>query len=465
VTDRILSFLLAAFLSAGAWANPCATGGRPFPAGDGSGMGGTGHGDGSGSGGTGQQARTDGDGSGTGGTGVVGVITGFGSICVNALEIHYDAKTPVSVNGQSGRAAQLAVGQVVAVRAEGEGANLQARHIQIRHTLVGRVEAVNQAGQFRIWGQWVSPPQMSHVEQGERVKVSGQRVDSTHVVASRIDPAQTGEPDVLSGEVGWSQTGETQVSGVRIRLPEGADRPKPGQEIRASGRPEAGGFRAERIEPDGLRGFMDKMEHLNVKDRIQLFGKPGKLRIGGLEFALDANTRMKGGSAKELLPGRLVQVEARQKNGRAVIERIEFRADGAERNHEKADQGTTKARHGADQDAHDTRLPEKNAQREGQDDHSERSREAVAQGGADRVEGRNEAAEKMERDEKTGRVEKSENVEKPEKIEKPGREEKVEKLERAEKPEKVEKVEKPEKPEKIEKPEKPEKVERPEQPD
>jgi hypothetical protein len=28
------------------------------------------------------------------------VITGFASICVNGVEVHYDANTPVSINGQ-----------------------------------------------------------------------------------------------------------------------------------------------------------------------------------------------------------------------------------------------------------------------------------------------------------------------------------------------------------------------------
>jgi uncharacterized membrane protein HdeD (DUF308 family) len=79
-------------------ANPCATGGAPMMR-DGSGAGGTGlrpeAGDGTGQGGTGVSPgkQSGGDGSGSGGTGytveVDGVITGFASICVNGLELHY----------------------------------------------------------------------------------------------------------------------------------------------------------------------------------------------------------------------------------------------------------------------------------------------------------------------------------------------------------------------------------------
>ena len=484
---RLFSLLLLAILSTGALANPCATGGRPFPVGDGSGtggtglksdqsdgsgVGGTGHRDGSGSGGTGQQAHdgrgTGGtgqqarDSSGTGGTGVVGVITGFGSICVNELEIHYDAKTPVSVNGQSGRAEQLAVGQMVAVRAVGKGADLHARHIQVRHALVGRVEAVNQDGRLKVWGQWVSPPRMARVQPGERIKVSGYRVDAKHVVASRIDPAQAGEPDLLTGEVEWSEVGEAQVSGVRISLPDGANRPQPGQEIRASGRAEVGGLRAERIEADGLRGFMDKLDRLNVKDRLGPSGQPGKLRVGGVEFSLDANTRVKGASVRELQPGRLVQIEARQKEGRVVIERIEIRDEGGARDHEASTGDTAKAKRNSAREAGATPSAQETEDREERE--AVRKSEADGHAASDRTDSHEKAAEKREREEKAekpenDKAEKSEKAEKPEKLE---RAEKAEKQERSEKPEKVEK---PEKPEKVEKPEKPEKIERPEKPE
>ena len=496
---RLFTFLMLAALSVGAWANPCATGGRPFPVGegtgtggtglqadqgDGSGMGGTGHRDGSGTGGTGQQVRGDGDGSGTGGTGVVGIITGFGSICVNELEIHYDAKTPVLVNGQSSRADQLAVGQMVAVHADGKGDNLHAKHIQVRHTLVGRVEAVNKEGQLKVWGQWVSPPRLSNVQTGQRIKVSGYRADSKHVVASRIDPALAGEPDVLTGEVEWFEADAAQVSGVRISLPAGGERLKPGQEIRVSGRPDAAGFKAERVEIDGLRGFIDKLDRINVKDKIRPAGQPGKLKVGGLEFSLDAKTLVKGGSAKELRPGRLVKVEARLQNGRAVIERIEIRDEAGARNREKSDGAAILNRQGAGNHGKQDsgRSSERGDRSTDVADHADSNQRDTRERTVE-VE-RAEKPEKIESPEKPEKVEKTEieriekpekiEIEKPEKIERVEKPEKVEiekpeKIERIEKPEKVE-IEKPEKIERIEKPEKveiekPEKIERPERPE
>src|SRR6185369_3233583 len=57
---------------------------------------------------------------GIGGTGIVGVITGFASICVNGVEVHYGADTPVLADGRQAQAGDLAVGQVVAVSASGK---------------------------------------------------------------------------------------------------------------------------------------------------------------------------------------------------------------------------------------------------------------------------------------------------------------------------------------------------------
>src|SRR5690349_21550179 len=39
------------------------------------------------------------DNGGIGGTGIVGTITGFASICVNGLEVHFNNDVPVSENG------------------------------------------------------------------------------------------------------------------------------------------------------------------------------------------------------------------------------------------------------------------------------------------------------------------------------------------------------------------------------
>src|SRR5262249_41510449 len=109
--------LCAAFAgtSAGACRDPGGIGGTGIvPGGTGGtgvdpgGTGGTGV-DPGGIGGTGQRAEAE--------IGVLGVITGFGSICVNGIEVHYDANTHVALNGDLSSASALGIGQVVSVLA------------------------------------------------------------------------------------------------------------------------------------------------------------------------------------------------------------------------------------------------------------------------------------------------------------------------------------------------------------
>lgn len=497
---RLSIALLLTVLSLGASANPCALGGRPFPVehgsgiggtglkpadGDGSGIGGTGHRDGSGNGGTGKQVR-DGDGSGsggtghrdgsgnggtgiqarqddgmgTGGTGVVGEITGFGSVCVNGLEIHYDAGTPVVSNGSPVAADQLAVGQMVAVEAVGKSGNLVARQIHVQHALIGRVQAV-EGGKVKVWGQWVSLPGAHGLKQGDRIKVSGYRLNAGSIFATRIDAAKPREADLISGEAETVENGVATINGVRVRLPDGTGSVKSGKEFRAIGKPESGGFKADRIDSSGKQDLLDKVDRMVVQDSIHS-GKGGTVRVGGVDFALSADTRIKGGNVKDLQPGQLVRIEARQKNGQTVIERIEIRGEAKDRIQKEKETGLKGSGNslGAGKAA-----PGKDAHQEG-GRHENESREERDRGEVEQPESHDRVLnERSERHEETEKAEKSEHVEKPEKAEKTEKAEKAEKPEKTEKPEKVEKAEKPEKPEKPEKVEKAEKPEKPEKDD
>ena len=180
---RILALLACAFLSAPAW--PCT---------DPGGIGGTGiTGDG-GIGGTGTRAESD--------VGMFGVITGFGSICVNGVEVHYDARTPVTANGEPASTQALAVGQVVAVRAVGSGTQARARTIDIVDAAVGPVGAAESSGTLlRVQGQSVriepttvlagglSPGRLAAIKVGEGLRVSGLRTADGSIMATRVEPA------------------------------------------------------------------------------------------------------------------------------------------------------------------------------------------------------------------------------------------------------------------------------------
>jgi len=241
-----LALLLALVAPPARAANPCAGGGQPL---DDDGIGGTGlrpqPGDDDGIGGTGARpAPEDDDGIGgtgisVGDTGVIGTITGFASICVGEVEIHYDDATPVDIDGTPAGAAELAVGQVVEVVAAGTGEQLVARAIAVRHVVVGPVSELDlESGEAVVAGQTVLLPDdvaAGVVAPGAAVRVSGMRRDDGVVVASRVTRAQAGDTVDVTGPLVELDSGALALGGAEIVVDGQADVPV-GDEVRVVGR-------------------------------------------------------------------------------------------------------------------------------------------------------------------------------------------------------------------------------------
>lgn len=164
------------------------------------GIGGTGI-DGGGIGGTGLRVETD--------VGILGVVSAFASICVNGVEVHYDAATSVSLNGEPVSPAQLALGQVVVVRATGSGMQARARSIDIVASAVGPVASVDAAsGILQIQGRAVRVQpatvigegvgSMSDLRAGQMLRVSGLAAADGSLVATRIDAAPDAKPVLVA---------------------------------------------------------------------------------------------------------------------------------------------------------------------------------------------------------------------------------------------------------------------------
>ena len=140
-------------------------------------------------GGTGQIAET-----GIGGTGIVGVVTGFASICVNGEEIHYAPATPVSRDGEQGSTRDLQVGQVVAVQATAQrtesGSQWLARQIVVQHALIGPLTRLDVASsRFEVMGEQVlalSAEDLADLKPGLWVRVSGHRQADGSIRAGRV---------------------------------------------------------------------------------------------------------------------------------------------------------------------------------------------------------------------------------------------------------------------------------------
>jgi Domain of unknown function (DUF5666) len=231
------------------------------------GIGGTGI-DGGGIGGTGQRAEAE--------IGVLGVITGFGSICVNGIEVHYDSGTPVAFNGDLSSAKALGIGQVVSVLAVGTGTQARAQWIDIVDAAVGPVTAVENAGTLlqvskqrvridssTVLGSGLSRTQLAAAQVGDTLRVSGLRSADGTIVATRV---------------------ETAPQGTRA-------------------------FAAEPADP-GLGRFL-------VEGYVMDTG-PQALRVGPTRFSVASDV------GSQLARGQLVRLSGRSEGGNRIVERADF---------------------------------------------------------------------------------------------------------------------------------------------
>jgi len=214
---------------------------------------------GSGIGGTGAIAN----GSGIGGTGkpvahnglVVGTITGFGSICVNGIEIHYSSDTPLQRDGQDVTPDDsLKIGQVVAVGVSGLGKEVTANEMVILHAASGPISNIDFVkGEIEVLGQKVhfdinsgNSPALNSLQAGDHIAVSGLRDPIGHIVASRIDPIAMQESASLRGPVTAISNNSFDIQGITVN----AAAPKNvsvGQELHISGRVDIDGFKADGV--------------------------------------------------------------------------------------------------------------------------------------------------------------------------------------------------------------------------
>ncbi|MDT8282037.1 MAG: DUF5666 domain-containing protein, partial [Gammaproteobacteria bacterium] len=137
-------------------------------------------------GGTGMLANT---GSGLGGTGILGEITGFGSIFINGVEIEYDDTTPFTIDGKTAAHPQLEIGDVVEVLTIDANKHTQARAINLRHEIIGKVESTDpQTFSFTVLGQTIVQSVNNRIppDIGTTVAVFGFRVDQQTIVATRV---------------------------------------------------------------------------------------------------------------------------------------------------------------------------------------------------------------------------------------------------------------------------------------
>lgn len=230
---------------------------------------------------------------GIGGTGIVGVITGFASICVNGLEVRYDESSSVDIDGTPGSIAALRAGQLVVIAGQGPRTAPFAQKIIVRHEVVGKIEAVDPtSGVVTIAGQSVlidnDTRDAYRFRVGDWVAVSGLRRLDGMIVGNRLDDAPT--HDFLArGRV--VRDGATVRVGALTLNGTAAENLRSGEFVSVSGRYWLGQTEVRAVARDASladpgAGFGASVQHLTVQAFVHV--AKGSVAFNGLEVEAGA---------------------------------------------------------------------------------------------------------------------------------------------------------------------------------
>lgn len=291
------------------------------------GIGGTGIVAEGGIGGTGAVAR-----GGIGGTGIVGAITGFASICVNGLEVHFDESAVVTVNGEPADTRQLAVGQVVAVQAENSPKGLVTRDIAVLHVLEGPVTGTGSVSDaVLVMGRTVrlgADTQLGglsgpgDLEPGSLVQVSGYLNAQGEVAATRIQRVEKLHAVSAIGHVADLQGGAYRLDGLPVSSAAGL--PPPGGEVLVRGAWNGEALVATQMRHNPSLPFAGRVERLVVEGLV-LRASADRMKISGFEVRLGDAIQVSGGSRDELVEGRRIRISGMLEGGHILrAERIEL---------------------------------------------------------------------------------------------------------------------------------------------
>ena len=225
---------------------------------------------------------------GIGGTGIVGTITGFGSIFVNGLEVHYTDGLPVnSIDGVIAPK-NFAVGQVVAVEAELRNGKLFAQNAEIKIPVAGRISEVDtKGGRVKVYDQWIkladdtrfhdTTGQAVDLKPGNYIAVSGFPRPDGIIDATRIERRRDGPGSVTGAITSVDDRGFT-VGTVRVDSPIGSRTRdiKVGDQLTVNGIAGTKTLRATRLTPRSAIPFGGRMRNLVIEG----YAKPGPAGIG-----------------------------------------------------------------------------------------------------------------------------------------------------------------------------------------
>ena len=232
---------------------------------------------GSGIGGTGVTAKESGiggtgiiaNGSGIGGTGISarvkigvisGTITGFGSICVNGIEITYGVTTPVLDFETAMITNNLAIGEVVIAKVSGSGRAVTASEIRRLYVVEGPISEIDIKRQrVKVLGQYVVLTANTHfaglydesklesqIQPYDHVVVSGLRRSGGEIIAGRIEKTPARSNTTVLGPITEITAEGFRIYGLNIETNHSTGL-KLGQQVHVSGQYNPDGLIAQQI--------------------------------------------------------------------------------------------------------------------------------------------------------------------------------------------------------------------------
>ena len=367
--------------------------------------------------------------SGIGGTGIVGIITGFGSICVNGLEVMYFTDTPVDLDGKKISSEALSVGQVIALKASGKDQFLIANEIHVFNQITGPITAIDISAKYvRVMGQLViaNSVQINNLQVGQWVNVSGLRNENGSVEASRIEVTADHRIVQTVGNLSIRDNqvfiGDTKIDGIsKSTINTNVD-------SRLTGIWNGNSFNVKNVKLGPVSELLQKVEVFHLQGTAAQEISNGKIRLSGQNLTVPADTKILGGNSTSII-GKPIVVHGQMKDGRAIAKSIELRPLKSEmKNLQVHQMNSSKANTSSN-------LTEKTS------DKTIKSNDENKLDHESKKTTKSEINEEFANLERVQFLDKPDNLDKPDKIDRVEIPDKIEKIDRIEIPDKVEKVE------------------------
>jgi Domain of unknown function (DUF5666) len=256
-------------------------------------------------------------------------------VCVNGVEVHYDQSTPVASNGALSTASQLAVGQVVLIAAQGQGAQLTARSINAVYAVVGPVQSLDaKQGTLQVMGQQLvdaTAREMGRVQPGQWVQASGHRLANGAVALTSLEPIAALDQARLNGRITRIEPDAVVVEGTRVALgaqplPAGA---AVGMELSVSGVWDGTQLQGQRLDAEPTRKALGSAERVVLQGYVQGL-RGSELNLGYSMVTLGANMQIVGGGKQGLAVNQRVQISGRMGSDRRLTaDRVEVQSSGS----------------------------------------------------------------------------------------------------------------------------------------